>query len=41
MGPTFKALERMGIKRVPKEALKYTPKGKRSIGLPRKIGRAT
>jgi hypothetical protein len=29
-------VERMGTDRIPKQALKYRPKGKRSIGCPRK-----
>jgi hypothetical protein len=29
-------VERMGTDRIPKQALKYRPKGKRSIGRPRK-----
>jgi hypothetical protein len=34
-------MERMDTDRIPKQALKYRPKGKRSIGRPRKIGRTS
>jgi hypothetical protein len=34
-------IERMDRDRIPKQALKYRPKGKRCIGYPRKDGRTS